>query len=366
MATKSKIVETAFRFGSGRYIQESGACSRLAEELARLGCRKPFIIGGKTALSLTLGLLSASLDAEKMPYQVRYYEGFCCAATCEELMAEPEYKECDSIVGVGGGNVCDAAKLMAARSDLPVILVPTSSATCACFTPLSVTYTKELRCAGSVHHKSEVNGVLADTDVLCGQPERLLAAGVYDAAAKLIEIEQRIKGKSEEEIDVGLASSYALSRYTYDRMFALFDEAVKGLNEKTCNKALYDLIYLTMGATGVISGMARGSNQCAIAHKVYENLRTLFPETVSGYLHGEMVAIGLLVQLYYNGRENEVEAFRAGMLSHGMPTRLADLGVEPNAENVAALFDKLVNSTAMAGTSKEEQDRLVKALQVIQ
>ena len=48
MATKSKIVETAFRFGSGRYIQESGAAGRLAEELARLGCCNPFVIGGKT------------------------------------------------------------------------------------------------------------------------------------------------------------------------------------------------------------------------------------------------------------------------------------------------------------------------------
>lgn len=365
MATKSKIVETAFRFGSGRYIQESGACSMLAEELQRLGCRAPFIMGGKTALSLTLARLIASLDAKEMTYQMRYYNGFCSVATCEALMAEPEFAECDCIVGVGGGNVCDAAKLIAARCNLPVILVPTSSATCACFTPLSVTYTPEMRCAGSVHHKSEVNCVLADTDVLCLQSERLLAAGVYDAAAKLIEIEQRIKGKSEDEIDVGLASSYALSRYTYDRMFQLFDEAVKGLEAKECNKALYDLIYLTVGATGVISGMARGSNQCAIAHKIYENLRTLFPVTVSGYLHGEMVAIGLLVQLYYNGRENEVDAFRAGMLSHGMPVSLADLGVEPAEENVKALFDKLVNSTAMAGTSEAEQQKLAEALRVI-
>ena len=365
MATKSKIVETAFRFGSGRYIQESGACSLLAEELLRLGCRAPFIIGGKTALSLTLGSLSASLEAAKLSYQMRYYTGFCCVETCEALMSEPEFAACDCIVGVGGGNVSDAAKLMAARSNRPVIMVPTSAATCACFTPLSVTYTPELRCAGSIHHKNEINCILADTDVLCLQPERLLAAGVYDAAAKLIEIEQRIKGMTADEMDVGLASSYALSQHTYERMFALFDRAVEGLNNKECNKALYDMIYLTVAATGMISGMARGSNQCAIAHKVYENLRTLFPLTVKDFLHGEMVAIGLLVQLHYNGRENEVEPFRAGMRSHGMPTTLRDLGIEPTAENVAALYDKLVHSTAMAGTTPEEQERLTAALAVI-
>ena len=365
MATKLKIAESAFRFGCGRYIQESGACDKLAEELLRLGCRASFIIGGKTALSLTLGKLIASLERESLAYQVRYYEGFCSVATCEALMAEPEFAACDCIVGVGGGNVCDAAKLMAARSGRPVILVPTSSATCACFTPLSVTYTAELRCAGSIHHKNEVNGILVDTDVLCLQPERLLAAGVYDAAAKVIEIKQRIKGMSEDEMDVGLASSNALSHYVYDRIFALFDEAVKGLNEKKCNKALDDIIYLTVAATGLISGMARGSNQTAIGHKIYENLRTLFPETVAGFLHGEMVAIGLLVQLHYNGQEDEVESFRDGMRSHGMPTSLADLGVEPNAENKAALYEKVVNSTAMAGTTDEEKERLSRALDVI-
>ena len=365
MATKSKIVETAFRFGSGRYIQESGACSLLAEELLRLGCRTPFIIGGKTALALTLGRITDSLDAAGLSYQVRYYTDFCCVESCEALMQEPEWAECDCIVGVGGGNVCDAAKLMAARSNRPVIAVPTSSATCACFTPLSVTYTPELRCAGSVHHKNEVNCILADTDVLCLQPERLLAAGVYDAAAKLIEIEQRIKGMTADDMDVGLASSYALSQHTYERMFALFDKAVEGLNNKECNKALYDMIYLTVAATGMISGMARGSNQCAIAHKVYENLRTLFPDTVKHFLHGEMVAIGLLVQLYYNGRESEVEPFRAGMRSHGMPTTLSDLGIEPTDENMAALYSKLVNSTAMAGTTPEEQQKLAVALEII-
>lgn len=365
MATKLKIAETAFRFGCGRYIQESGACGKLAEEVLRLGCRAPFIIGGKTALSLTLGKLIASLDAAEISYQMRYYEGFCSVATCEALMAEHEFEECDMIVGVGGGNVCDAAKLIAARSGRPVILVPTSSATCACFTPLSVTYTDELRCAGSIHHKNEVNGILVDTDVLCLQPERLLAAGVYDAAAKVIEIEQRIKGMSENEMDVGLASSNALSRYVYERIFALFDEAVEGLNRKECNKALHDLIYLTVAATGLISGMARGSNQTAIGHKIYENLRTLFPETVAGFLHGEMVAIGLLVQLHYNGHEDEVEPFRAGMRSHGLPTCLSELGITPNDENLAAIYDKILHSTAMAGTTPEEQERLKKALAVI-
>lgn len=366
MATKSRVVEASFRFGCGRYVQEPGAAARLPEEIRRLHGKTAFIIGGNTALSLALPVIEPAMQAAGVPYTVHEYVGFCCVQTCEELMATEAFAKADVVVGIGGGNVCDAAKYMGVKSDRPAILVPTSSATCACFTPLSVTYTKDFRRAGSFHHDREVNAVLADMDLICTQPERLLAAGVYDAAAKLIEIEQRVRDIPVDEVDVGLNASYALSRHTYERMFALMPAAVEALNRKDGeSKALSDLVYLAMAATGVISGMARGSNQCAIAHKIYDLARALFPDPIKDALHGEIVAIGLLAQLYYNGRENEVEAFAADMRSHGLPTSLHEIGIEPSDENMKLLYDKMVDSTAMAGTDAEEQARLLAALEII-
>ena len=366
MATKSRVVETSFRFGCGRYVQESGAAARLPEEMTRLHCKNAFIMGGKTALSLAMPVIEPAMAAAGTAYSVQEYVGFCCVQTCEEMMETEAFTACDVVVGVGGGNVCDAAKYMAVKSDRPVILIPTSSATCACFTPLSVTYTKDFRRAGSFHHDREANAVLADMDLICTQPERLLASGVYDAAAKLIEIEQRVRDIPTDEVDVGLNASYALSRHTYERMFALMPAAVQALERRDSeNKALYDLVYLSVAATGVISGMARGSNQCATAHKIYDLARALFPDPVKDYLHGEIVGIGLLAQLYYNGRENEVEAFAADMRSHGLPTSFHEIGIEPSDENMKLLYDKMIDSTAMAGTDDEEKARLVAALNVI-
>ncbi|MBE6690882.1 MAG: iron-containing alcohol dehydrogenase family protein [Ruminococcaceae bacterium] len=366
MATKSRVVESSFRFGCGRYVQESGAAARLPEEVRRLHGTHLFIIGGKTAFSLALPVIEPALKVADMPYSVHDYPGFCCVETCEELMATEAFALADVVIGIGGGNVCDAAKYMAVKSDRPVILIPTSAATCACFTPLSVTYTKDFRRAGSYHHDREVNGVLVDMDIMCLQPERLLASGVYDAAAKMIEIEQRVRDIPENDIDVGLNASYALSKHTYERMLALFPEAVEALNAKKSNKALYDLVYLNIAATGLISGMARGSNQCAIAHKIYDLSRALFPSELKDYLHGEIVGIGLLAQLYYNGREDEVEGFAADMRSHGLPTTLSALGVHTEKEeNRALLYNNLLTSTAMAGTDEEEHKRLQRALAII-
>lgn len=366
MATKSRVVETSFRFGCGRYVQEEGAAARLPEEIRRLHGTHPFIIGGKTAFSLALPVVEKALREAEMPYSVNGYPGFCCVETCEELMATEAFAKADVVVGIGGGNVCDAAKYMGVKSDMPVILIPTSAATCACFTPLSVTYTKDFRRAGSYHHDREANGVLVDMNFMCRQPERLLASGVYDAAAKMIEIEQRVRDLPVDEVDVGLNASYALSKHTYERMLALFPAAVGALEAKQSDsKALYDLVYLSMAATGVISGMARGSNQCAIAHKIYDLSRALFPQELKDALHGEIVAIGLLAQLYYNGRADEVAGFAADMRSHGLPITLTESGVEANEYNQKILYDKLIDSTAMAGTDDNEKERLKKALALI-
>ena len=123
---------------------------------------------------------------------------------------------------------------------------------------------------------------------------------------------------------------------------------------------------MSIAATGVISGMARGSNQCAIAHKIYDLSRALFPQELKNALHGEIVAIGLLAQLYYNGRADEVEAFAADMRSHGLPITLSESGVDTAKEsNRALLYAQLIASTAMAGTDDEEKERLKKALALI-
>lgn len=364
MATKSKVVETAFRFGCGRYIQEPGALARAGAEAVRLGAHHALMIGGKTALSLAGDALRKSLLAAGVAETTVEYPGFCNREKAAEYTALAAREGWDLILAVGGGNLCDLGKLIAADAGLPVITVPTSSATCAATTPLSVTYTAEYRAAGTVHHPREVDAVLADMDILCRQPEHLFAAGVYDALAKKIEIEQRLQGKGEDEIDVGLAASFALSHYTYERMTALFEPACRELRQGCPGKALSDMIFLSVAATGVISGMARGSNQCAIAHKVYEGCRSLYSDKVRDKLHGELVAVGLIAQLYYNGEEDAVAPFRRGLTEHGLPDSLTALGLA-GAEAADALYAYILPTSAMAGTGDAEKERLREALSQI-
>ena len=362
MATKYSIKETSFRIGSGRYLQGSGILSDIADEVLRLGCKKPFVMGGKTALSLTREQIESSLAAKEMTANFYTYKGFCCKETCAELMDTDEFKSADVVIGVGGGNLMDAAKYCAVTSKKPVINVPTSAATCAAFTPLSVCYSKEGRSVGTTHHKTEVNCVIVDTAILCRQPVRLLLAGVYDSIAKIHELRQRMQGISVDDGDIGLYSSYHMSEFVDSFLTERLEACYADVKAGKDTKLVQDVCWVLIALTGVVSGLARGSNQTAIAHKVYESLRALFPAEVYSYLHGEMVGMGLIVQIAYNG-EGDPDAFRARMRELGMPTTLSDVGVAPTDENLTLLCNKVLASTAMAGTTEGEQARFKEAIQ---
>ena len=366
MPTSSKIAETAFRLGCGRYIQESGALHRIGEEILLLNRKKPYIIGGEKALLLTQNLIRKSLAQQHLEGIFYTYTGFCCKETCEILIESPDFQGCDVVIGVGGGNIMDAAKYCAGKANLPVINVPTSSATCAAFTPLSVCYNRKGQTVGSIHHKKEVNKVIVDMDILCRQPVRLLVAGIYDSLAKLYEINQRLLGTNLDDVDIGLAASYQMSRYACEFLNRKKAECIADVAAGRLTKTVYDVVYITMALTGVISGLARGSNQCAIAHKVYEVSRTLFPKEVYSVLHGELVAIGLIAQIAYNQEISITpEQFAIEMRELKMPTTLHELGIPVDENVLQSYYDKIVTSSAMAGTNDGERKKLRCVLQRI-
>lgn len=364
MPTASNIKESSWRVGCGRYLQEAGALSLLGEEVKRLGARRPFILATKTPMALTRDTITRSLTEAGLTGVFHLYTGFCCKEILDAIGDSAEFEGCDAVVGVGGGNMMDAAKYLAVRKNLPVVNVPTSSATCAAQTPLSVCYTEEGRTVGSVHHKTEVNCVIADLSILCRQPARLFLAGVYDALAKAIEIEQRLFTMPPDELDIGLASAYQLSTFIQGFFEKNLEACVDDLRAGQPTKLLGDAVWITVLLTGVVSGLSRGSNQTAVGHKFYEAARTLFPREVYSFLHGELVGIGLIVQTAYNGKDDPA-AFAARMRALGLPTRLSDLGLPATDETLDRLWENVVASTAMRGTTAEEQQRLRRCLETI-
>ena len=357
------IREKSFRIGSGRYLQEPGILNTLGSEVLRLG-KAPLIVGGKTALELTRSTIEESVSAVCKHYRIETHTGTCNEEDAKAFSELALRENFDVIVGVGGGVIMDFAKMIAHFASLPIINAPTSSATCAAYTPLSVMYTKEGRTVASFHHEYEVNAVLADTAVISAQPTRLLLAGVFDAMAKYLEIKHRYNGESDD-CPLGLDFAFALSERSFRVLCDKTDSCLLDIKKRELSDAVEQVVFTSIAATGVISGIARGSNQCALAHKFYEITRVLFSEASKPYLHGELVGVGLLMQNYYNNEiERNTELIKL-MQKHSMPYRVSDLGIEKTEESFCEYFNRIKNSSAINEANSAECERLALALRYL-
>lgn len=348
------IKEESFRIGSGRYIQGKGYLAKTADEILRIGTA-PLIIGGKTALAVAQAQIEKSVSGKCNKYEFVVHTGTCNEPRAKELAQLAGEQGYDVIVGVGGGVICDFAKLCGYFARLPVINIPTSSATCAAYTPLSIRYSPEGRTVGSLHYSYEVDGVIVDTEILAAQPVRLLLAGVFDALAKFVEIKQRFTEKTTE-YPIGLDYAYVMSKYSYQLLNEKTQKCIDDIQKGEVSEDVEKLIFTTVAATGVISGIARGSNQTALGHKFYEATRYLFPESARPYLHGEIVGVGLLLQNHFNGEEANNADLLQLMKKYHMPYRLEDIGVDKTEETFHRYYEKLCASSAIE--TEEEAIRL--------
>ena len=155
----------SYRFGAGRYIQEPEVLENSGTEIARFG-KRAYIIGGPNAMNAVWKRMEPSFDKAQIAYEKEIYAGFPSYKKIEILKKSITDKQCDVLVGIGGGRIMDLTKAAADQLSIPIVLIPTSAATCASFSPLSVIYTDEGKCVGYLHFDYEVNAVLVDEKVM--------------------------------------------------------------------------------------------------------------------------------------------------------------------------------------------------------
>ena len=357
-------VDNAFKFGCGRYRQEEHLLEHCAEEIVRVG-HSPLLVCTDISASLALEQIQASLASASIPLRVLKHNGFCDIEAAKGYIEQGIADGCDVILGCGGGVILDFAKCLADISRLPLITIPTSSATCCAYTPLSVCYDRDGKSVGSPKFTWSISAVLVDMTILSQQPPRLLVAGACDAMAKKIEIEQRLTGHDASASDAGFALCYELAKYIYAELDRKMETAYQDVLAHRISKELQDVVYFSIVGAGLISGLANGSRQTAVAHKFYLYVRTAFTREAADYLHGELVAIGLIAQLAYNGERETAEKFRERLRRLSLPASLGDLDFPIPASTVDDCAAFIGKSSAMKGASEEDHRRLRKALQLL-
>lgn len=347
------IREESFRIGCGRYIQGKNYIAKCGEEVLRFGT-SPLILCDDITKQFTQGALEDGVRQLCKKYEIVIHNGPCNHAAAEKVAAYAGENGYDVIVGVGGGVIMDYAKLCADYAGVAVVNIPTSSATCAAYAALSVCYTPDGQTVGSKHYTHEVDSVIADTQILANQPIRLLLAGVFDALAKHLEIKQRFDEEADVEYPLGLDYAHAMAKRSYKILNSSIEKCIADMKKGEITFEVENVIFTALAATGAISCIARGSNQCALAHKFYESARTLFPESTKPYLHGEMVGVGLLLQNYYNGEVENNAKLLDLMKQYEMPSSVSEIGVDTSAETMDKFYAMICGSSAVDKDNPEE------------
>lgn len=114
----------------------------------------------------------------------------------------------------------------------------------------------------------------------------------------------------------------------------------------------HDVTFISIAVTGVLANITKSFSQSALGHKLYDGIRTFFTKEAAGALHGEIVAVALFTQLYYNHLTKDKDALKAFMAGLGMPLTLKELGVDGTEENLKLLKDFLIDSPYVVPTEE--------------
>lgn len=315
-----------------RYVQGRDATLQLPQELIRLGIGgRCLIVASPTAFKLLNSLWQAAFEQSGIPLDVVQFQGECSRAEIDRLVAEARQRGAETLVGAGGGKVLDTARAVASILGKPVACCPTTAASDAPCSALSVVYTPEGTFEQCLFYPRNPELVLVDTTVIAKAPVRQLIAGMGDALATRFEAEaSRHAFRANVVGGLSTMAAAAIADLCYQTLLADGEAAIEAVRAGAVTPALERIVE----ANTLLSGLGFESGGLALAHSVHNGL-TVAKET-HDCLHGEKVAFGTLVQLVLEGRDrsvvNQVLDF---CLRVGLPVTLAELGLNPLSRPLA-------------------------------
>ncbi len=307
-----------------RYVQGKDATAELGPVLRQVGLTAPALILASERIGRQLAdAWTATLGGAGIEFTVHAFGGECSQSEIDAGVAAAAAAGAGTIIAVGGGKALDAGRAVGVAAGLKTVMCPTLASNDAPCSAVSVVYTETGEVDRVMHHPRNPELVLVDTTIIANSPARYLASGMGDALATWFEARTVAEARKPNELGgAPNMSALALSRLCYDTLLADGPAALAAVEAHSVTPALERLVE----ANTLLSGLGFESGGLAVAHSVHNGLTMLGP--THDFLHGEKVAIGLLVQLVVEGRPDaefrEVVAFCREV---GLPTRLADIGL---------------------------------------
>ncbi|MDC2975531.1 iron-containing alcohol dehydrogenase [Prochlorococcus sp. AH-736-D23] len=294
--------------------------------------KSPLILGRGIHTKKLRNIISSDLENQKLNVYSANLQFDCCPEDISRVRNIILKNKNDSVIAAGGGKVLDSGKYIAASLDIPCITVPFSASTCAGWTALSNIYTKDGRFIKDVTLGACPKILVYDHKFIQTAPSRTLASGIADALAKWYE-----SSITSSTIDDGLVQqAIQISRVLRDQLLIDGEKAFKGQYEN--NLSWRNTIEACGLTAGLVGGIGGEKCRTAAAHAIHNAITQII--TPNKFLHGEIVGVGLLLQLRLEEMKNNnkladqlIKQLLVLMKELNLPTTIAQLGINVFEDN---------------------------------
>jgi Glycerol dehydrogenase and related enzymes len=319
----------------GQYIQMPAGLSQLINHSKHLGKNYHILIDAFMYDPVYEIIAPLFANQQTHTVEVLAFNDACTLPVIESICSTISGAD-TIIVGIGGGKVIDVAKAVAHFTKLPLVVVPTSAATDAPCSAISVLYKENGELDRYLYLDKNPDIILVDTEIILKAPVRLLVAGMGDALSTYFEAkanyQSRQKTKAAEQIS---ETAIALAKHCYKIIITHGETAKTAVETGIINESFEKIVEANI----YLSGIGFESGGLAAAHAIHNGM-TALPEFNTS-LHGEKVAFCTLVQYVLSDRTSQTGTeLLAFCRKVGLPVTFAELGVEKlSAEQLEKIAD---------------------------
>ena len=319
-----------------RYVQGPGALEALAEHIHLFGSEATLVIDSYVHDQYGPPI-KAICAQQQVTLETLVVQGDLTPALIAVLCKQAAGHRTDVVVAAGGGKSLDAGKAVAKATGRPLITVPTVASNDAPTSKNYVLYDEHHRLLAVEHMRFNPAAVVVDTRIIAAAPRHFFLAGIGDAVSKKFEAEQCLLAGGRNMYGAhSTLTAQAIAQACLATLLADGEAALQAAGTSKPTPAFERVVEAMI----LMSGLGFESGGLSIAHALTRGLPHL--PGVALALHGLQVAVGLLIQLDLEAREDgSLAMLRDWYARMGLPTTLRALGADSPTEEQFATAARL-------------------------